>query len=64
MKPLPIKKKLSEDTRLSSIYMGASVLVEIHRDPDGESVYYITEHANPENIFMMTDRELWNNIFE
>lgn len=64
MKPLPIKPALSEDTRLGDIHLGNSVLVEIHSDPTGEPIYYIAEHGNPGNIYMVVDKELWNKIFE
>ena len=62
MKPLPIKGDLNEDTRLGSVHMNGLVL-EMHRDPDDEQIYYITEHAKAENILMMVDVDFWNRIF-
>ena len=64
MKPLPIKRALSEDTRLSSAHLESSVLLDLHRDPHGEPIYYFTERGNPDDIYMMVDAELWSKIFE
>jgi hypothetical protein len=64
MKPLPIKRKLNEDTRLGEVHMGGRLVLSLYSDPEDEAVFYLAAHGDPETIYMMVDRDFWNEIFE
>jgi len=65
MKPLPIKKVLHEKNRLGEIILARKHVLSIYKGTGDESeIYYLTENGNPEIIYMMVSREVWNNIFE
>lgn len=64
MKPLPIKRILTEDNRLQSIHFHGNVYDLYRGQGDDKINYYVTEHGDPEQIFMAITRELWEQIFE
>lgn len=66
MNNLPIKRNLSEETRLSSIVLTKKGNVfELHQGiGDDSKNLYITEHGNPDKIYMMVSSDLWNLVFE
>ena len=65
MKPLPIKKVLHEKNRLGEITLARKHVLSLYQGTGDESeIYYLTEQCNPEIIYMMVSREVWNDIFE
>jgi len=64
MNELPIKRILSEDTRLGSITIKGNVYDEHQGLGDDSTNYYITKHANPDVIYAVFTREIYESIFD
>ena len=60
---LPIKRILSEETRLGTILI-IGQCYDLHAGlGDDKTNYYITKHANPDIIYAMITRELYEKMF-
>jgi len=60
---LPIKRILSEETRLGTILI-IGQCYDLHQGlGDDSKNYYITKHANSNIIYAMITRELYEKMF-
>ena len=63
MHELPIKRILSEETRLGTILIKGQCY-DLHEGIGDDKVnYYITKHANSDIIYMIITRELYEKLF-
>jgi hypothetical protein len=62
MKCLPIKRTLSEETRIQTVILAPNHVYDLHKDNNGD--YCITEHGSYENVVMVVTKELWQAMFE
>ncbi len=63
MRELPIKRCLSEDTRLGAASIKNQVY-DLHKGLGDDSInYYITKHADPGTIYAVFVREIYESIF-
>ncbi len=64
MSELPIKRILSEDTRLGTVTI-KSQAYDLHKGlGDDSGNYYITKHATPDVIYGAFTREIYEKIFD
>jgi len=64
MKELPIKRTLSEDTRLGTILI-IGQCYDLHAGlGDDKANYYITKHGDESIIYAMITRELYELMFD
>ena len=59
---LPIKRNLSEETRLQTIIVKGRVY-DLHYGLGDDRNYYITEHAQEDKIYAVLTDEIYNQIF-
>jgi hypothetical protein len=64
MKELTIKRCLSEDTRIQTIHIKDECFDLHHGLGDDSKCYYITEHGNADKIYMIADKEFFENMFD
>ena len=63
MNELPIKRNLSEETRLGTILI-ISECYDLHKGlGDDKTNYYITKHGKEDIIYAMITRELYEKMF-
>lgn len=63
MKELPIKRCLSEDTRLGTITI-KNIVYDLHEGiGDDKKNYYITKHGKEDIIYAIFTREIYESIF-
>lgn len=62
MKELPIKRNLSEETRVQTITIWGGVF-DLHQGEGDDSCYYITKHAEEDTIYAMFSKEMFEHIF-
>jgi hypothetical protein len=60
---LPIKRALSEETRVQTVRLCSKKIFDLHKGLGDDDAYYITQHGNPENIYMAISKELYDTIF-
>lgn len=62
MKEIPIKRELSEDTRLESVYFNSQQGVfSLHFKDD---CYYVTDHSDETKIYAVFTKEMYKIWFE
>jgi len=63
MKDLPIKRILSEDTRLGTVTIHNQIY-DLHKGIGDDSTnYYITKHGDGSIIYAVFTKEIYNSIF-
>ena len=64
MEPLLIKKILTEENKLNEISFAGKKAYSMYKGlGDDFDTYYLADKDDPEKIYMMVKRELWNDIF-
>jgi hypothetical protein len=63
MNQLPIKRCLDEDNRLYTVHIKDTVYDLYCGSGDDKNTLYLTEHGQPDTIYMIITEEIWNAIF-